>query len=127
MRIVRAGSIIRTHMESREPRGTPTPEQGPVPSDSWARWAPTACVLIAAVLLLGGLHFAKAALVPVVLAMVFALLLSTVVDWLVRRRMPRWLASAVVVLALVIAVGGSLNAIWEPARGWLDTAPRTLR
>jgi predicted PurR-regulated permease PerM len=79
------------------------------------------------VVVVGGLHFAKAVLVPVMLASVFALLLSTVVDWLVRRRIPRWLASALVVLALVLAVGGSLNAVWEPARGWLDGAPATIR
>jgi predicted PurR-regulated permease PerM len=84
-------------------------------------------VVIACIVLIGGLHYAKAALVPVMLAMVFALLLSTVVDLLVRRRIPRWIASALVVLVLVIAVGGSLNAIWDPAREWLDTAPRTLR
>jgi predicted PurR-regulated permease PerM len=99
----------------------------PIEGDAWRRWAHKSIVLIGCVVVIGGLHFAKAALVPVVLAAVFALLLSTVVDWLVRRHIPRWLASALVVLALVLGVGGSLNAVWEPARGWLDGAPATLR
>jgi predicted PurR-regulated permease PerM len=32
-----------------------------------------------------------------------------------------------VLLVLVIAVGASANAVWDPARDWLDTAPATMR
>jgi predicted PurR-regulated permease PerM len=110
-----------------EPPAVPDTSSAPAAADAWRRWAHKSIVLIGCVALLGGLHFAKAALVPVMLAAVFALLLSTVVDWLMRRRIPRWLASALVVLALVLAVGGSLNAVWEPARDWLDGAPKTLK
>ena len=46
-------------------------------------------VVTGCVVLIGGLHVAKPALVPVMLAMVFALLLSTVVDRLSRRWLPR--------------------------------------
>jgi predicted PurR-regulated permease PerM len=94
------------------------------PTARWNRRASIATSVVATVALL---HFARDALVPVVVAGVVALMLSTVVDTLVRWRLPRWLASAIVVLALVVTVGSCLNAVWEPARNWLDRAPRMLR
>ena len=110
-----------------QPPDSAPPGSGRSPAaDPWRRWAHKAVVVAGCVILIGGLHVAKPALVPVMLAMVFALLLSIVVDMLTRW-LPRWLASALVVLALVLAVGGSLNAVWDPARDWLDTAPATLR
>jgi len=110
-----------------QPPDTAPPGSGSPAADPWRRWAHKAVVVAGGVVLIGGLHVAKPVLVPVMLAMIFALLLSIVVDMLTRRWLPRWLASALVVLALVLAVGGSLNAVWDPARDWLDTAPATLR
>lgn len=95
--------------------------------ERWAKWAHKACVVIAIVAVIGAMHFAKGALVPVLFAIVFALLLSPAVDWLRRLGVPRALGSALVVLALVLAIGGSANALWDSARNWLDAAPATMQ
>lgn len=83
--------------------------------------------LIAAVVVVGGLKLAAPAVVPVLFAVFIALLLSPTVDALVRRRVPRVLAAALVMVALLGLVGTLLGATWKPARGWLETAPATLR
>ncbi len=92
-----------------------------------SRWNRRANIATATVAVVALLHFGRDALVPVVLAGVLALMLSSIVDMLVGWRLPRWLASAVVVVTLVVVVGSCLNAVWEPARNWLDRAPRTLQ
>jgi predicted PurR-regulated permease PerM len=84
-------------------------------------------VVIATVLALGGLHLARSAVVPVLFAMFLALLLSPAVAALARWRVPRAVAAAIVVAALVAAVALALNATWPPARAWLDAAPATMR
>jgi predicted PurR-regulated permease PerM len=82
---------------------------------------------MAAAAIVAFLYFAREALIPVVVAGLVALMLSTAVDALERWRLPRWLASAVVVLAVVVTVGSCLNAVSDPARDWLDRAPRMLK
>ena len=64
---------------------------------------------------------------PVLFAVFIALLLSPVVEYLAGKRVLRPIAAGIVVIALLAVVGASLNATWEPARAWLDTAPTTLR
>ena len=74
--------------------------------------------LLAGVALVGGLKLAQAAVVPVLFALFIALLLSPTVEYMVRRHVPRAIAAAVVMIALLAIVGGSLNATWKPARVW---------
>jgi predicted PurR-regulated permease PerM len=93
----------------------------------WARRSQQACVVLAVLGTISVLYLAKAAVAPVLFAIVFALLLSPAVDGLRRWRIPRALASALVVIALVTAVSACANAIWDPARAWLDQAPATMR
>jgi len=93
----------------------------------WLRWAHQACVVLAVLAVIAAMYFAKAAVAPVLFAVVFALLLSPAVDWLRRLRVPRALGSALVLLALVTALGASANAVWDPARDWLDKAPATMQ
>jgi len=97
------------------------------PTVSMAAWSRRASIATAVVAVIVLLHFARGALAPVLVAAVLALMLSTVVDVLVRWRLPRWLASAIVVLTLVVVAGSCLNAVWEPARNWLDRAPHMLQ
>jgi len=81
----------------------------------------TLCVAVAA------LRLGRDLLVPIVLAVLVTLVLSGIVETLRRYRIPRAL-SAVVLLALVgAAVGGTLHAVWTPARQWVEGAPRVLR
>lgn len=62
---------------------------------------------VAAVVL--GMAFGKVIWVPVVVAMLLTVLLTPVVDALVRLRLPRGLAAALTVVALIAFVGGLLT------------------
>jgi predicted PurR-regulated permease PerM len=73
------------------------------------------------------LYFGAVAFVPVALAVFFALLLSPVVEALVRARMPRALAATLIMIALLLAGAGMVDAVWAPAKDWVARAPQTLR
>ena len=85
---------------------------------------------IALILLVSGLagallYFARGAFIPVALAVLFALLLSSPVEALHRKGFPRSV-SALLILAIFLGlVGGTVNLLWEPAQEWLAAAPRT--
>ena len=73
------------------------------------------------------LYFAHVAFVPVALALLFALVLSSPVEALYARRIPRGCSAAVImaaILGMVIAAG---NFLLEPAQQWLVAAPHTVR
>lgn len=73
------------------------------------------------------LYFARDAFIPVALALFLALLLTPAVDQLHRWRVPRGIAVAVVMLGVLLAGAGAVNAVWNPASEWLARAPQTLR
>ena len=56
------------------------------------------------------LHWAKAVLIPVMLGILLSYALSPMVNWLERRRLPRWLSAAVILFAIV---GGALSTAWS--------------
>ena len=93
----------------------------------WGRRSQQALVVVAVLLLIGALHVAKSAVVPLLFAAFFAMLLSPPVAQLRRVGVPRGLAAGVVVLSLVAVVGLAFNATWRPAKAWMDEAPRTMR
>lgn len=66
-------------------------------------------------------------LIPLVLAILMALILSGIVETLRRYRIPRGLSALVVLLLIGASVGGLLHAVWTPARQWIESAPRVLR
>jgi predicted PurR-regulated permease PerM len=72
------------------------------------------------------LYFAAAAFIPVALALFFALLLSPAVDGLQGLRMPRTLAAAIVMFALILAGVAMVDAVSAPAKEWFARAPQTL-
>lgn len=72
------------------------------------------------------LYFAHAVFIPIALAVLFSLLLTSPVEALHRRGLPRS-ASAIVVLAVLVSlIGGSVNLLWTPAQSWWASAPKTL-
>jgi predicted PurR-regulated permease PerM len=73
------------------------------------------------------LYFAQDAFIPVAIALFLALLLTPAVDRLQRWRVPRGIAVAAVMLAVLLAAAGAVNAVWNPAKEWLARAPQTLR
>ena len=72
------------------------------------------------------LYFAHAAFVPIALAFLFALILSSPVEALHRLSVPRGLSAAVILILALAASGGLAALLWTPAQDWYASAPRTL-
>ena len=72
------------------------------------------------------LYFAKAFLLPIVLAVLLDFLLSPVVRILKRAKIPEPAGAALVLLALLGAVGFAGYSLAGPAREWMARAPETL-
>ncbi len=71
------------------------------------------------------LYFAHAVFVPIALAVLFSLLLSSPVEGLYRRGLPR-AVSAIVILVIILAVAASgVHGLRNPAQKWLAAAPHT--
>ena len=84
-----------------------------------------ALVVLACALTGALLYFARGAFIPIFLAVLFALLLSSPVEALHRIGLPR-AVSALLILAIFLGLlSVTVNLLWEPAQGWLATAPRT--
>jgi predicted PurR-regulated permease PerM len=62
----------------------------------------------------------------VALAVLFWLVLTTPVESLHRRGVPRSAAAIMILLAFIAVVGGAVNLIWAPAQSWWASAPRTI-
>ncbi len=86
-----------------------------------ALWIVAICVTVAA------LRLGRDLLIPMVLAVLVALVLSGIVESLRRYRIPRGLSAVVLLLLIGATVGGVLHAVWTPARQWIESAPRVLR
>ena len=87
--------------------------------------SPVTLILLVSGLTGALLCVARGAFIPVALAVLFALLLSSPVEALHRKGLPRSV-SALVILAIFLGlVGGTVNLLWEPAQQWLAAAPRT--
>ena len=56
------------------------------------------------------LHWAKAVFIPVMLGILFSYALSPIVNWMERRRIPRWLSAAVLLFAIL---GGTTATVWS--------------
>jgi predicted PurR-regulated permease PerM len=72
------------------------------------------------------LYFAKAFLLPIVLAVLLDFLLSPVVRILKRAKIPEPAGAALVLLALLGAVGLAGYSLAGPAREWVAKAPESL-
>ncbi|GAC1457239.1 MAG: AI-2E family transporter [Steroidobacteraceae bacterium] len=85
---------------------------------------------MALILLVSGLigvvgYVARGAVIPVGLAILFALLLSSPVEALHRRGLPRSIGALLILAIFLGLVGGTANLLWEPAQKWLAAAPHT--
>lgn len=130
-------------MNAASPRPLPRPEREPPPAEEPAADEPAlaridglapgrlaalrvAVMGLFVLALLGALYVARAVVLPIVLAILFSLLLAPVVRGLGRLRVPRWIASGLVVAAVVAVVGGLGYYLASPAADWMDRAPRSL-
>jgi predicted PurR-regulated permease PerM len=73
------------------------------------------------------LHVAASLLLPILLAAVLALLLTPPVAALTRIGIPQVAAAAVVVVAVLAALGALALQLAEPVQRWMDVAPSELR
>jgi predicted PurR-regulated permease PerM len=73
------------------------------------------------------LYVAQSAVIPVVLAVLFALIQTAPVEALHRRGVPRSAAAILILLVLVGLFGAALDLLWTPAQHWWTSAPQTLR
>lgn len=72
------------------------------------------------------LHWARAVLLPIAAAVLFALLLYPLVERLRRLRLSQSAAALVAILGVVGGLATVVDLTIEPARDWLDRAPRLL-
>lgn len=73
------------------------------------------------------LYMAHAVVIPVVLAILFALILTAPVEALHRFRVPRGVTALALLLAALGLLSGAVDLLSAPAQKWWDSAPQTLR
>ena len=109
----------------------PAEPGGPVPDiekteDALTSRRPASLAILTVLAVLYSLYFARDFLVPIVFAVLLNFLLSPAVRALTRWRIPPPLSGAVIVLALLGAIGGGAYALSGPAYGWVASAPESL-
>jgi len=72
-------------------------------------------------------YFAQVILRPLALAVLLSLLLAPAVRALKGWRLPEPAGAAVVVLGLAAAFASGAYLLFDPARQWIESAPRTVR
>jgi predicted PurR-regulated permease PerM len=73
------------------------------------------------------LYFAQAAFIPIALALLCALVLSAPVEALHRRRIPRMLSAAVILVTTLMILTWAAGLLREPVQHWVASAPQTTR
>lgn len=73
------------------------------------------------------LHAARDLFLPIVLAVLLTVLLDPAVRFLSRLRLPRGVASAVVMLSVLGVLGFGFQRTLEPTRSWMEDAPSNMR
>ena len=84
-------------------------------------------VILAVLASLFVLHWAKAVFIPVMLGLLFSYALSPVVNWLELKRVPRWLSAAVLLLAILGAIGSTAYSLRDEASALVESLPRAAQ
>ncbi|RPH66925.1 MAG: AI-2E family transporter [Burkholderiales bacterium] len=96
--------------------------RAPAVVESWPGW-PGMRVSLGVLALVAGaaaLSVGQALFLPVLLAILLALLLTPAVDFLDRLRLPRWLGALLVVAALLAALAAAATQLAAPTQRWLN-------
>jgi predicted PurR-regulated permease PerM len=110
------------------PGPAPPPGAGPQPVSEPQRDGTGALKVVAVLLGLYTAYFAKAVLVPVVLAFLFSLLFSPLVRAMKRFLwVPHGLGALIVVLLVTGAIGGAFYSLGGPVQTWVDDMPEILQ
>ncbi|APX13658.1 hypothetical protein BWR18_03185 [Tateyamaria omphalii] len=80
--------------------------------------------VLAVLAVLAALSFASVFVVPVILAILLALVFSGPCRWLRRRGIPQPVSAAAIVLSLLSGVAFFAAALAIPVAGWIEDAPR---
>ena len=72
------------------------------------------------------LYFARAFLLPIVIAVLLDFLLSPIIRTLKRARVPEPVGAALLLLTLLGVVGGTAYSLADPARQWMTKAPQSI-
>lgn len=84
-------------------------------------------LVILAILCTSACYLAQNVLVPLVLGALLSLLLSPLVTFLERFRIPRMIGSLLMVLLIVGGIAGAISRLASPAEIWMANAPATFR
>ncbi len=88
---------------------------------------PLILYLIAVLLIVYALYFAASLLLPIAMAVLLSMLLAPIVQLLERLKLPRALASALVVLATLALLAASVVVLAGPVQTWVEKVPEGLR
>jgi predicted PurR-regulated permease PerM len=72
------------------------------------------------------LYLAHAAFIPVALALLAALILSSPVEMLFRAGVPRSVGAVLILVAAIAVAAGLIAIMWTPSQQWYASAPHTL-
>ena len=73
------------------------------------------------------LYEAHVAFVPIALALLFALILSSPVEALHRWHVPRGVSALLILIGTLALIGGTIDILLTPAQHWFASAPQTLQ
>lgn len=107
--------------------GSAGEDQPGVPEVSSARLLARPLWILAICALVLALRQTREVLIPLMLAILFALILSGVVEALRRRRLPRGVSALILLFVCGCALGGAVDSLWAPAQEWVQNAPHVLR
>ena len=123
---VARSSTAAEALEHAEPLNAPEtdlpPNDMPLPEDPRTVFLGGLFILA----LLAAAYLAKEVLLPIILAFILKLLLQPVMRWLARLRLPRVLASLLVIVALFGVMVGLGELLSAPAAHWANKLPEGL-
>jgi len=99
----------------------PAPEPALLHTPVHGRGVPLA--ILAAIACIFMLQWGKAVIVPLLLGLIFSYALAPLVNRLERLRLPRALGAAVVILALLAAIGGTAVVLADQATQFVESLP----
>jgi predicted PurR-regulated permease PerM len=85
-----------------------------------------ALIVLATLATICALYFGREFFVPIALSVLFTGLLRPLVRWLEAARIPTAAGATAVLVVFLGAVGLGANALADPVRGWITTAPQSL-
>jgi len=105
----------------------PPPEGPPRPANLWQQVSGRSLVALLVLALLYTLWVAKSLILPLVLALFLAIVLSAPLRLLRRLHLPDVFSAAIVVLSFLGVIGAGIFFLSDPALTWVNQAPQVVR